>query len=265
MTFELFQYDFMLRGLAAGFIVAVVAPLVGIFLVLRRYSLIADTLSHVSLAGISVGLLLGVNPALTGVAAALLASFGLERLRLSRRLPGDAALAIFLFGSLAVAIVILSLARGLNSNLFAYLFGSILTVTAADLWLIGLLALVAAGATMIFFKELVFLAFDEEGARVAGLPVKALNLVFVMIAALLVSVAIPVVGVLLIAALVVLPVLTALQLRRSFRQTLIYAIALSVIAVFSGIALSFYADLAASGTIVLILIAFFLLALAKRR
>jgi len=128
MFFEIFQYSFMLRAFQAGIVVALLAPLVGVFLVLRRYSLIADTLAHVSLAGVALGFLLGFQPIITALGAVLLASLGVEKLRGSKVIYGDAALAVFLSGSLALALLFLSLANGFNVNIFKYLFGSILTV-----------------------------------------------------------------------------------------------------------------------------------------
>src|SRR3989344_6637537 len=136
-----FQYSFAVRGIEAGAIVAIIAPLIGIFLVLRRYSLIADTLSHVSLAGLAIGSLLGINPILTALGATLLSSLGIERLRTSKKVYGESALALFLSGSLALAVVLLSIDRGLNVNLLNYLFGSILTVTSLDVYIIAILAL----------------------------------------------------------------------------------------------------------------------------
>src|SRR5882762_6805996 len=125
---DLFHYSFIVRGFEAGIIIALIAPVIGIFLVLRRYSLIADTLSHVSLAGVAIGLLLKINPLITAIAAAVVSSVVIERLRISKRIFGESALAIFLSGSLALAIVLISLAHGFGVDLFSYLFGSITTV-----------------------------------------------------------------------------------------------------------------------------------------
>ena len=261
MPWEILQYGFISRGLIAGLIIASIAPLIGIFLVLKRYSLIADTLSHVSLAGVAIGLLAGINPALTALGATVLAALGLEKLRLSGRIQGEAALSIVLSGSLALAIIILSLARGFNANLFNYLFGSILTVTLGDIYLMAFLALVIFTALFIFFKELVFIAFDEEAARVSGLPVRRLNSLFIILAAVTVALAIPIVGVLLISALVVIPAVAALQLGRGFVATLIAAEIISLFSVVSGIFLSFYFDLASGGTIVMIMLAILFLTL----
>lgn len=254
---DIFQYGFIIRGLEAGVIVAVIAPAIGIFLVLKRYSLIADTLAHVSLAGIALGLLLGINPVLTALGTAVAASLGIERLRISSRVYGESALALFLSGSLALAVVILSLTHNFNANLFGYLFGSIVTVTATDVWIILVLAVVVIGMLLIFYKSLVYVAFDEEAAKVSGVPVHRVNTVLIILAALTVALAIPIVGVLLIAALIVIPVVTALQLKKSFALTIIYAEAFSVFSVVAGILASFYFNLSTGGTIVLIMLAVF--------
>ena len=257
MLANIFQYSFIVRGLEAGIIVAIIAPLIGIFLVLKRYSLIADTLSHVSLAGIAIGLLLGINPVLTALAAAVVASLGIERLRTSKKVYGESALALFFSGSLALAVVILSLAHGFNANLFGYLFGSIVTVTDSDVWTILTLALLVILTLGIFYKALVYVTFDEEAAKVSGVPVRLVNTVLIILAALTVALAIPIVGVLLIAALIVIPVVTALQLKKSFLVSIVYAEIFSILSVVAGILVSFYGNLATGGTIVLIMLAIF--------
>ncbi len=264
MLLSLFQYDFIIRGLIAGLIVAIIAPLIGIFLVLRRYSLIADTLSHVSLAGIALGLLFGLNPALTALGATVIAALGIEKLRNSKKLYSDSALALYLSGGLALAIVLLSLAHGFNTSLFNYLFGSIVTVTVTDIYEIAILALIVMATLVAFFKELVFITFDEEAAKVSGLPLRLLNFIFIILAAFTVSLSIPIVGVLLIAALIVIPVVTALQLKKGFISTILYAEIFSVFSVISGMFLSFYFNLSTGGTIVLTMLLIFLLVFSSR-
>ena len=261
----LFQYSFAVRGLEAGAIVAIIAPLIGIFLVLRRYSLIADTLSHVSLAGLAIGSLLGINPILTALGATLLSSLGIERLRTSKKIYGESALALFLSGSLALAVVLLSIAHGFNANLFNYLFGSILTVTTTDIYIIAALAITVIILLAAFYKELVYITFDEESARVSGIPTRAINTVLILLSALTVSLAIPIVGVLLIAALIVIPVVIALQFKKSFTKTIIYAEIVSLFSVLSGIIISFYLNLATGGTIVLVMLAIFVLVLLWKK
>lgn len=262
---NIFQYAFMIRALEAGIIIAIIAPLIGIYLVIKRYSLIADTLSHVSLAGVAVGLLIGVNPIITAIASALLSSVFIERLRSSKKIYGESALAIFLSGSLAIAITLLGLAHGFNVDLFNYLFGSIVTVKAADIFIIGTLGIVIIALSYFFYKELVYTAFDEESAIVSGLPVPFINTVLIVLSALTVALAIPIVGILLISALIVIPVVAALQLKQSFRNTLIYAEVFSIFSVIFGIIASFYLNLSTGGTIVIMTILILILILIFKR
>ena len=263
--FEFFQYSFILRGLEAGIIVAVIAPLIGVFLVLRRYSLIADTLAHVSLAGIALGILLKLNPIFTAIGVTVASSLGIERLRASRRVSGESALALLLSGSLALATVLLSLGSGLNTSLLNYLFGSIVTVTQNDVYTIAILGIIVIVTLVAFYKELVYISFDEESARVSGIPVRLINTILVVLAALTISLAIPVIGVLLIAALIVIPVIAALQLRQNFARTIISAEIISLFSVLVGIFTSFYFNLSTGGTIVLIMLAIFLTILAFKK
>ena len=265
MPSNIFTYSFIIRGLEAGIIVALIAPIIGIFLVLRRYSLIADTLAHVSLAGIAFGLLFGLNPILTALLTTIIASLGIERLRNSRTVYGESALALFLSGSLALAIILLSLGHGFNTNLFNYLFGSIVTVTARDIYTIAILAVVVILTLSIFYKELVYISFDEEAAKVSGVPTRLVNTVLIILAAFTVALAIPIVGVLLIAALIVVPVVAALQLKKSFRQTIIYAEIISLVSVISGLIASFYLNLASGGTIVIIMLIIFSVIFISKR
>lgn len=256
---NLFQYSFVIRGLEAGVIVAVIAPLIGVFLVLRRYSLIADTLAHVSLAGIAVGSLLGVNPIFTALGATLLSSLGIERLRVSKKIYGESALALFLSGSLALAVVLLSISHGFNTSLLNYLFGSIVTVTETDVRIIAGLAAIVLVVLAALYKELVYISFDEEAAQVSGIPTRFINMILILLSALTVSLSIPIIGVLLIAALIVFPVVTSLQFRRGIAKTIMYAEMISIFSMISGIVLSFYLNLATGGTIVLIMLAIFLI------
>lgn len=256
---DLFQYGFVMRGFQAGIIIAIIAPLIGIFLVLRRYSLIADTLSHVSLAGVAVGLLLKINPLITAIIAAVLSSVVIERLRLSNRVYGESALSIFLSGSLALAIVLISLSGGFGTDLFSYLFGSIVTVKQNDIVIIGLLGAVVIAMIGLFYKELLYTSFDEEAAKVSGIPTKFINLLLIVLAALTVALAIPIVGVLLIAALIVIPVVSALQYKKGFKETIIIAEGISLFSVIAGIITAFYLNLSTGGTIVLITVSIFTL------
>ncbi len=262
---NILHYGFIIRGLEAGIIVAVIAPLIGIFLVLRRYSLIADTLSHVSLAGIALGIIFGINPVITAVITTVVASLGIEKLRTSKKVYGESALALFLSGSLALAVVLLSFSHGLNANLFNYLFGSIVTVTQNDVYIIAVLAVIVISMLALFYKRLIYVTFDEEAAQVSGISVKSMNTILIVLSALAVSLSIPIVGVLLIAALIVIPVISALQFKKGFTYTIILAEIISIFSVISGIFLSFYLNLATGGTIVLIMLLVFVIILFTKR
>lgn len=255
---DIFSYSFIIRGFEAGIIIALIAPLIGIFLVLRRYSLIADTLSHVSLAGVAIGLLLKIDPLITAILAAVLSSVAIEKLRMSKKIYGESALAIFLSGSLALAIVLISLGKGFSIDIFNYLFGSITTVRQEDVFIIGGLGILIIGAIYVFYKELIFITFDEEAAKVSGIPTRFINILLIILAAFTIALSIPIVGVLLIAALIVIPVVTALQLKKSFKQTILYAEIISLFSVITGIISSFYLNLSPGGTIVLLTIFIFL-------
>lgn len=254
---SIFHYTFIVRGLEAGLLIGLIAPLIGVFLVLRRYSLIADTLSHVSLAGVAIGLLTGINPLLTALGASAISSLAIERLRMSKKIYGEAALSIFLSGSLALAIVIIGLSHGFNVDLFSYLFGSILTVRPVDVLVMLILSFIIAVLIIIFYRELVFLSFDEEAARVAGIPVSLFNSLFILLAACTIALSITVIGILLISALLVVPVVTALQFRKSFVATVFIAEVISLLSVFFGIIASFYLNTSSGGLIVLIMLAVF--------
>jgi zinc transport system permease protein len=262
---ELFSYGFMVRGFEAGLIIAIIAPLIGIFLVLRRYSLIADTLAHVSLAGVAIGLLLKVNPLITAIIASVISSIGIERLRISKKIFGESALSIFLSGSLALAVILISFAHGFGVNLFSYLFGSITTVKQVDVYTVGALGILVIAAIIAFYKEFLYVTVDEEAAKVSGVPTKFINLLLIILSAFTVSLAIPIVGVLLISALIVVPVVTALQLKISFKKTIFVAELISIFSVIAGIISSFYLNLSTGGTIVFIAIAIFILIMIYKR
>lgn len=258
---EIFQYDFIVRAFIAGIAIGIVAPLIGTFLVVRRYSLMADTLAHVSFAGVAIGLLLKINPIFSAIGLSVLAGFGIEFLRNTRRIFGESVLALFLSGSLAIAVIILSLAKGFNANLFSYLFGSISTITTTDLVVIITLAVVVLLDVIFLYKELFFTSFDPELAEASGLPVKGINLTMVTLAAIAVAISIHIVGVLLIGALMVIPVISAQQYGGGFRFTLILAVLFSLVSVIAGLFASYYLDIASGGSIVLVALVIFILSL----
>lgn len=258
---EIFQFDFMIRAFIVGAVIGVIAPVIGMFLIVRRYSLFADTLSHVSLLGVAVGLLTGAQPVIMAAVFAVLGAVGIERLESRTRIYGESALALFLSGSLAVATVLISLSHGFNVSLLNFLFGSIATVQTGDLYFICALGIVVVVTVYLLYKELFFVSYDGEAAKVSGLPVRTLGLVLMVLAAVTVALSIRIVGVLLIGALMVIPGLTAMQFRSSFRTTMLYAVGLSLLSVVLGLFLSFYVGLASGGSIVVIALVFFVLSL----
>lgn len=254
----------MIRAFLAGLIIAALAPSVGIFLVARRYSLLADTLAHVSLVGVALGVLMDFNPLIGSLAISVVAALGMERLQRTKKFFGESILALFLSGSLALALILLSLSNGLNVNIFTYLFGSITTVSPGDLRLIGVLGVIVLTITAIYFKKFFSVSYDEDLARTSGLPVDSLNLLIILVAAIIVSVSMRVVGALLIGALMVIPVLTATQFKKSFKQTLVLALGFSFFSVITGLFTSFYLNLPSGAGIVAAALILFSLSLLKR-
>ncbi len=263
---EFLQYDFMQRALIGGTIIGLLCPLIGTFVVLRGYALIGDGLGHVAFAGVGAGLLFGIYPVAAAGLLAVVAALGLERLRGAGGSRGDIGLALVFYAGIALAVVAANLARSFNASLLSFLFGSIVTVEPLDLWVIGLLAALVIGTLALLWRALFAVALDEESARVAGLPVGRLNDLIAVFAAVTVVVGMRVVGVLLVAALMVVPVAAALQVAKSFGGCVAGAVAIGLAAVWAGLAASFYLDLAPVATIVLTALALFGLAsLAGRR
>ena len=257
-----FERQYMQLALAAGLVVGVSAPLVGTFLVQKRLSLMGDGIGHVAFAGVAAGLLTGLNPLWTALVAAIAGAVAIEWLRLRRRAAGDLALAVFFYSGIAAGVVLTGLAGSLNAGLLTYLFGSILTVSPADTVTIVLLGGVIVTAVVLLWRPLFSVILDEDAARVAGLPVETLSLGLAALAAVTVVAAMRVVGVLLVAALMVLPVGAAQRMAVSFRATLAWSVGLGAGAVAVGLVLARAAGLAPGATIVLVAAATFLAAAA---
>ncbi|WP_172257241.1 metal ABC transporter permease [Saccharibacillus deserti] len=258
-------YEFMQRAFLAGALIGLIAPVLGVYLMLRRQVLMADTLSHVSLAGVAAGSLLGVNPSLGGFAAAVIAALLIERLRSVYRTYAEVPVAIMMTGGLALAVVLMSFGRTLSQSFNAYLFGSIVAVSETQLWLIG----GAAAAGLLFFivfrRPLYDLTFDGEAAGISGVPVRALSIAFSVLTGMTVAAAMPIVGVLLVSALLVLPAALALRIAGGFFSAIVIAVLVGLTGIFSGLALSYTENTPPGGTIALILLAFLLLGMALRK
>lgn len=248
---EVLQYDFMVRALIAATLVGGLAPALGVFLYLRRLTLLPDVLSHVALMGVAIGLLTRTFPAGVALVASSSAAAGIETLRSRRLLPGDAALAVTLYASLAVAVVLISLADGFNSDLFGYLFGSVLTIDGTDLWLVAGLAAFTVSFVLLFFSELAQTSMDVDLARTSGVHVDLVNLVLAILAGATITVSMRVVGVLLIGVLIVVPVIASLHIATGLRQTVFTAMTIGVASSIAGLVIAFYADIAPGGSVAL--------------
>jgi zinc transport system permease protein len=244
--------EFMRLAFAAGIVVGILAPAVGFFLVQRRLSLIGDGIGHVAFAGVALGYLLALPLVLTALVVSVVGGLSIEALRARRRTAGDQALALVFYTGIAAGVVIVSAAGALNVNLFQFLFGSILTVTRSDL---SVIAGFGAGSLLVIaflYRALVAVTVDEEGARVAGLPVAWLNAITAALAAVTIAVSMRVVGILLIAALMVLPVIAASRVAWSMRSTILLAMTIGLGSVLAGITIAYYANLPPGGTTVLV-------------
>jgi zinc transport system permease protein len=258
----MFELEFMRLAFGAGAVVGVLAPVVGFFLVQRQMSLIGDGIGHVAFAGVAAGYLLGISPVWTALAAAIAGAAGIEWLRARRQAAGDQALALVFYTGIAAGVVLISAAGALNANLFTYLFGSILTVSRSDLVTIAVLGFAALATIAVLLRALLAVSIDEEGARVAGLRVPALNGVVAMLAALTIGISMRIVGILLIAALMVLPVIAAQRVAWSLRSTIALSVVCGLASVLAGLTISYYANLPPGGTIVLTATGLFLAAAA---
>jgi zinc transport system permease protein len=255
--------EFMRNALLAALFVGLAAPMVGIFLVQRRLSLIGDGLGHVALAGVAVGVLTDQEPVLTALVTAVLAAVVVELVRVRGRTTGDMALALMFYGGIAAGVVIINRSEGAQTgSLTGYLFGAITTTSRQDLVVFGVLSAVIVVVTLVLRPRLFAVAGDEEYARASGLPVLLLNILLAVLTTVTVVVAMRVIGLLLISALMVIPNAAAQQVSGSFRTAGLWAVLFGVVSSVGGVALSYRLDTATGGTIVLLTIAVFVLAMA---
>ena len=246
------ELEFMRLSFVAGAVVGLLAPAVGFFLVQRRLALIGDGIGHVAFAGVAAGFLLGLPIVLTALVTSVGGAVAIEWLRSRRREAGDQALALVFYTGIAAGVVLVSAAGALDTRLFSFLFGSILTVSRADVAAIVALGLGGLTTVALLYRALSAVILDEEGARVAGVPIGRLNVALAALAAVTISLSMRIVGLLLIAALMVLPVIAATRVARSLRSTLVLSMAIGVACVLAGLTIAYYADLPPGGTIVLL-------------
>ncbi len=258
------SYGFMQNALFVSVFVAVLCPCIGIFLVLRRYSMIGDTLSHASLAGVTLGLLVGQSPVLgafffTAVCGALI-----EYLRGAFRRHTDLILMVVFSLSVGTAITVISSGK-LHTSADAFLFGSILTVARFDLIMVPALSAASVLALILFYHPLLTIAYDEEAAQVAGVRIKRINYIFSILVASAIAVSIRIVGVLVLGSMIAIPVATALQMGKGFRATLLFSVAFSFLDILGGLFLSYWLNVAPGGLTALISVAVLAVVLAAKQ
>lgn len=261
MLGDFFYFDFLQNAFISGILIGLVCPIIGVFLVVRRLSLIADTLSHVALAGVATGLFLQknfvslqiINPVYIGTLFSLFGVFFMDRLRQVYRFYQELALPIILSSSIGFFVVLISLADGFNADVYGYLFGSLIAISDNELFVILVVTIIIVSIILLLFKELFFISFDDEAAHTSGIPVKVLNIIFSVLVALVISISMNIVGTLLVSSLITLPAASALQLSKSFKQMFLYSIIIAEFSVISGIVLSYYFNITTGGTIVMVL------------
>jgi zinc transport system permease protein len=257
--FELFQYHFIQKAIVAGCFIGVLCSTLGVFLVLKRLSLIGDGLAHVTFGSVAVGLLLRSQPMYAAVPLVMLSSLGILRLIERARLYGDTAIGIVSSLGIATGIILVSISGGYNVDLFSYLFGSILSISNTEVITSIVLSVIVMLMVLLFYNELASTTFDEEMAKVSGIKTRRINEILVVLTALTVVLAMKVVGIMLVSALLILPASAALQTAKSFKATIIVAGIIAVFSVISGIWISFAANLPSGGTIVIINFSIFML------
>ncbi|MBW8348127.1 metal ABC transporter permease [Bacillus sp. IITD106] len=260
MISAIFQYEFLQNTFLTGLLIGFIAPLLGTFIVVRRLSLIADALSHVTLAGIAASLFLskktmmfaGMNPLYFGMGFSVFGSILIERLRMVYKHYQELAIPIILSGGIGIGVIFISLADGFNTDLLNYLFGSVSAVSRVDLYVIFGISIFVGLVILFLYKELFLLSFDEEHAKVSGIPAKSIHLLFMVLIALVIAASMRIVGILLVSALMTLPVAASMRIARGFKQTIMFSILFGEVSVIGGLMSAYYLDLAPGGTIVII-------------
>lgn len=271
MLSDIIQFDFLRHTFLTGLLVGIVAPLLGAFLVVRRLSLLADALSHVTLAGIAFGLFiekqltLPLGPLYSGMGFSVIGTILIEKLRSVYKAYQEIGIPIILSGGVGLSVIFISLANGFNTDLFNYLFGSVSAVSRNDFFTILGISFFIILMIVIFYKELLTLSFDEEHATVSGIHSKRIHFLFIVLTALVIAASIRIVGVLLVSALMTLPVASAMRIAVSFKQLIFYAIIFAETAVIVGLITGYYLSIPPGGTIVMVAIMILLITLVFKR
>ncbi|MFL2100956.1 metal ABC transporter permease [Desemzia sp. FAM 24101] len=257
---EMFFYGFMQRAFQASLLIAIIAPILGLFLILRRQSLMADTLSHVSLVGIALGFLLNLNPTLTTMFVVIVVAIILEYLRLEFKSYSEVSLAILMSGGLALALVLMSFVDGgTNTSIDQFLFGSIVTISPQQVQILAALCVITVVMYFVFRKPMYVLTFDEDTAFTTGLPVRLMSVCFNVLVGVAIAVIMPIAGSLLVSAIIILPAAIAMRLSKHFNYVILVGIVIGIVGMFSGLSVSYYAGTPAGATIALVFIAIFIL------
>lgn len=269
MISGILQFEFLQNAFLTGIIIGAIAPLVGVFVVVRRMSMISDALSHVALAGIAFSLLLqksflslaGLNPLYIGMAFSVGGSLFIEKLRGVYKHYQELAIPIIMSGGMGLSVIFISIADGFNTDLYGYLFGSVSAVSRADLYVILAVGLVVALMLTLLYKELFLLSFDEEHAKASGIPYKAIHFIFIVMVALVIAASMKIIGILLVSSLMTLPVAASLRIAKGFKQMIGYSVLFGEVSVIGGLFLSYNLDLAPGGTIVIIAVLILILSI----
>jgi zinc transport system permease protein len=262
---EMLHYDFMQRAFYAGGIIAVIASVLGVYLMLRRQALMADMLSHVSLAGVAAGAVMQVNPALMGFVVAVIGAIAVEYVRRSYKTYSEISVAIIMIGGLSTAVVLMSLNQSINKGFSAYLFGSVVAVNETELYMMVGAALVGGIFFYALRRPLYQITFDEETAKTNGLPVKQISLGFSIVTGMIVAAAMPIVGVLLVSSLIILPAALAIRIAPSFVSSLFISMLIGLVGVFGGLTASYELSTPPGGTIALVLLAFLIIGITIQK
>lgn len=261
MIEALLNFDFMRYSLIGGILIGFIAPLIGAFIVVRRLSLIADALSHVTLGGISFGMFIitvipafvFINPMWFGILFAIIGALLIENLRTSYSNYQEIAIPIIMSAGIALSAIFISLADGFNQEIVGLLFGSISAVTLSDLSTIIVIVVIVLIFIFSFYKELFILSFDEEYSKVIGIP-KWIQFLFIIIVAMVISASMRVVGILLVSALITLPVAVSMRITKGFKQLIILSVIIGEFSVIAGLVLAFYMNISPGGVIVVLLV-----------
>jgi len=257
MVFDILSFGFMQNAIISGIAISLICSTVGLFLVLRKYSLFGDALAHSAFGGVALGLFLGVYPLWAAYVVSILSALGLTKIRQKFDISGDAIIAILLSSGIAIGIVLISLSGGFSIDIFSFLFGSILLVSTENVIMVLGMSAVIFIILIAGYKKFMYITFSEEQAKVSGIPVQKLNYLLIAIAGITVVTSMQLVGVLLVSALFVIPNVTAMMFKRSFKQTIILSMSFSIFSTVAGIMISYPLDIAPSGMVVLLAITLF--------